>query len=178
MHYPFSEDYCLRSYVDDDAEALARHASNPNIAEFLRDQFPQPYTRADAEAWIRHVRGRDPETIFAIATAEELIGNVGLYPQDDVYRLSAELGYWLAEEYWGRGIVSGAVKAICEIAFSRSDMVRIFSCVFEDNVGSCRVLEKCGFRLEGVHRKAVFKAGKITGEKMYSLLREEWQAAR
>lgn len=178
MHYAFSDDYCLRSYRDDDVEALSRHASNPNVTRFLRDHFPQPYTRSDAEAWIRHVRERDPETIFAIATAGELIGNVGLYPQDDVYRLSAELGYWLGEDHWGRGIASGAVKAICEVAFSRSDMVRIYASVFENNVASCRVLEKCGFTLEGVHRKAVIKAGKIIGEKMYSLLREEWQAGR
>lgn len=178
MHYPFADGYCLRSYRDGDVDALARHANNPGVAKFLRDHFPQPYTRADAVAWVRHVKERDPETIFAIATPEELIGNIGVYPQNDVYRLSAELGYWLAEEHWGRGIATGAVRAICDFAFSRSDLVRIHACVFENNVGSCRVLEKCGFTLEGVHRKAVLKAGRITGEKMYSLLREEWQDSR
>ena len=156
-------------------EALARHANNPHVAQHLRDHFPQPYRRQDAVEWIRHVRERTPETVLAIATKDELIGNIGLYIQDDVYRCSAELGYWLAEEYWGRGIGTGAVRAICEIAFSRSDLIRIYACVFEPNVGSCRVLEKAGFQLEGVHRQSVLKAGKLINEKMYALLRQEWR---
>ena len=178
MKYAFSKRYHLRSYRDSDVDALVKYANSPKVTKYLREHFPQPYTHADAEAWIRHVRGRDPETILAIATEDELIGNVGLYLQEDVYRNSAELGYWVGEPYWGRGVATGAVCAICDIAFSRSDLMKIFACVFEPNVGSWRVLEKCGFSLEGVHRKAVVKAGRTFDEKVYGLLREEWREER
>ncbi len=104
--------------------------------------------------------------------------NIGLYQQEDVYRCSTELGYWLAEDFWGQGIATAAVNVMSELAFSRSDLVRIFACVFENNIGSCRVLEKAGFVLEGVHRRAVLKDGCFLWEKVYGLLREEWQEHR
>ena len=175
MHTPLNDTYHLRDYRDDDLVALVKYANNPRIAQFLRDRFPQPYERSDAVDWIRYVREHDTRTVLAIANDEELIGNIGLYQQEDVYRCSAELGYWLAEDFWGQGIATATTNAMSELAFSRSDLVRIFACVFETNIGSCRVLEKAGFTLEGVHRRAVLKDGRFLGEKVYGLLREEWQ---
>ena len=169
-------DLCeLRSYRAEDIDAIVKHANNPRVARHLRERFPQPYTRPDAVDWIRHTKEYEPGTILAIATSEEAIGGVSLNRQDDVYRHSAELGYWLAEPYWGRGIATRAVRATCGVGFQDQDLARIFACVFEENIRSCRVLEKTGFTLEGVHRKAVFKNGALTDEKMYALLREEWQ---
>ena len=178
MHISLDDNYQLRGYRDQDRRALVKYANNANIARFLRDRFPHPYTRNDALAWIQYVREQPSGTIFAIANKKELIGNIGLYLQEDVYRCSAEVGYWLAEEFWGRGIATAAVCAMSDVAFSRSDLVRIFACVFETNIGSCRVLEKAGFTLEGVHRRAVLKSGRFVGERVYGLLREDWQKRR
>ena len=177
MRIPIGE-YVLRDYRRSDVEALVKYANSARVARFLRDRFPQPYTRADAVAWIRQVRERDVGTVLAIATPRELIGSIGVYPKDDVYRRSAELGYWVADPFWGRGIATSAVEAVCKIAFTTTSLNRIFACVFEDNVPSCRVLENCGFTLEGVHRKAVFKGGVFADEKVYALLVEEWTTRR
>ncbi len=178
MRIPLHDTYHLRNYRDDDLRALVEYANNTRIYQFLSDRFPQPYERSDALAWIRYVREHRAGTVLAIANHEELIGNIGLYQQEDVYRCSAELGYWLGESFWDQGIATAAVNAMSELAFSRSDLVRIFACVFETNIGSCRVLEKAGFALEGVHRRAVLKDGRFLAEKLYGLLREEWQERR
>ncbi len=169
-------DLCeLRSSCAEDIDAIVKHANNPKVARHLRERFPQPYTRPDAVDWIRHTKEYEPGTILAIATPKEAIGGVSLNRQDDVYRHSAELGYWLAEPYWGRGIATRAVRAMCDVGFQDKDLARIFACIFAENIGSCRVLEKTGFTLEGIHRKAVFKNGHYVDEKMYALLRAEWQ---
>ncbi|MGB5288732.1 MAG: GNAT family N-acetyltransferase [Ignavibacteriaceae bacterium] len=103
-------EYCIRSYKLSDEEALIKYANNYNISRLLRDQFPYPYTTADAETWIKHACNQYTETNFVIATDEEMIGAIGLDLQEDVNRFSAEIGYWIAEHFWGRGIATMAVK--------------------------------------------------------------------
>jgi RimJ/RimL family protein N-acetyltransferase len=114
------------------------------------------------------------ESHFAIATPEELIGSIGFHPQEDVHRRSAELGYWLGQEYWGRGIASAAVPVVVSHAFEDFDLLRIFAYVFQGNVASEKVLEKAGFLCEGTLRQSVYKQGRVLDQKLYAVLRDEW----
>ena len=164
-------EYCIRRFQAEDVDALVRHANNRNVSINLRDIFPFPYERHDAEAWLKEVRKMDPETAFAIATAEELIGGIGLHLQSDVHRRSAEIGYWLAEAYWGRGIATHALQAMTEWGFAHLDINRIFAHVFGWNPASARVLEKAGYVLEGRLRQAVTKDGQVTDLLVYGMVR-------
>jgi RimJ/RimL family protein N-acetyltransferase len=101
-----------------------------------------------------------------------MLGGIGLDRQGDVYRHSAELGYWLGRQHWGRGVATAAVEAICRYGFETVGLRRIYACVFEPNSASTRVLEKAGFRLEGRHRKAVWKDDELLDELRYGLLPE------
>lgn len=142
----------------------------------LRDSFPFPYTEMDARAWLGAAILQVPETAFAIATEDEAIGGIGLQPQYDVYRTSAEIGYWLGEPFWGKGIATLAVRGLTAHAFKTFDLVRIYASVFAWNPASARVLEKAGYRLEGRMRGAVIKDGKITDQLLYGITRDDLRA--
>lgn len=167
----------IRSYEARDLAALLEHANNRNVSIRLREAFPYPYTRGDAKRWLQSVLAQDVETHFAIAEGRDLIGGIGFQPQDDVYRKSAEIGYWVAEPYWGRGIATAAVRAMTRYAFEHFDMARLYAYVFEGNRASERVLEKVGYTYEGTMRKAVFKENRLLDQKFYSILRHEALAA-
>ena len=137
----------------------------------LRDQFPFPYTLADAELWIRAARAMRPETSFAIAVDGQAAGAIGLELKDDIYRRSAEIGYWLGEPYWGRGITTEALVGTTAWAFASFDLTRIFAHVFDWNPASSRVLEKAGYTQEGRLRRAVTKDGRNIDAFLYSILR-------
>lgn len=173
MKLPF-DNYFIRSWTMDDVDSLAKYANNRNIWINLRDAFPHPYTREDARYWIQYALAHKPETLFAIATEAEAIGGIGLHPQPDVHRLTAELGYWLAEPFWGRGIMTRAVVAITEWAFANLNLVRIFASAYHTNAASARVLEKAGYTFEGRLRKSVIKDGKIYDQLLYAALKDEW----
>jgi RimJ/RimL family protein N-acetyltransferase len=158
----------IRPFVPEDAESLARNADNPNIADQLRDRFPNPYTVADAREWIEQSLAAEPVTSFAVAAPAEVIGGIGLQLQSDVHVRTAELGYWIAEPYWGRGIATRAVSCFSREAFEAFDLIRIYARVFETNPASARVLEKAGFRLEGRLRMSVVKKGRMLDELLYS----------
>ena len=162
----------VRSFHPGDAPALAGYANNANIANNLRDRFPHPYRIEDADNWIKVALAQEPETIFAIASATEAIGSIGMELHDDVYRRSAEVGYWLGEPFWGRGIATLALQAITDYAFDRLDMVRVYAHVYETNPASARVLEKAGFQFEGTLRKSVTKHGRIIDQWLYAAVRE------
>ena len=164
----------LRSFCSDDADSLAKSANDPRVAVQLRDLFPSPYTLADAEEWLANATAQDPVTNFAIADGPTVMGGIGLVLQNDIFSKTAELGYWLGVDYWGRGIVTEAVQRFVRCGFESFDLVRIFATVKADNPGSARVLEKSGFTFEGRLRQAIFKNGKVTDSLMYSILREEW----
>lgn len=164
--------YLIRNFRPGDEDALVRHANNPKIWRNVRDRFPHPYTRADAEWWIAHTSSENPEASFAIVVDGEAVGAIGFIPQEDVFRRSVEMGYWLGEEYWGKGIVTDAVRALSDYIFANLDVCRIYATVFEWNPGSRRVLEKAGFQFEGRLRKAVTKDGQTIDEFMYALVRE------
>lgn len=163
-------DIRIRSYRPDDLEALVRYANNPRVAANLRDRFPHPYTVEDGLEWLAAAAQQDPEANFVIATEAELIGTVGLSLGDDVYRRSAEVGYWVAEPFWGRGIATRVLRAITEWGLAHFDLLRIYAYVFADNVASARVLEKAGYELEGTMRRAVVKDGRVMDQMVYAKL--------
>lgn len=165
-------EYMIRGYEKNDAPSIAKHANNPRIAANLKDAFPHPYTLGDAKEWLRVVRRQDPQRNFAVATASEAIGGIGLILKEDVHAKNAEIGYWLGEEYWGRGIMSGIVRAFTDWAFGRFDIVRIYASVFASNPASARVLENAGYAPEACLQKAIFKDRRYLDEWIYSRWKE------
>jgi [ribosomal protein S5]-alanine N-acetyltransferase len=160
----------VRSWRTSDAESLLRHADNRNIWLNLRDAFPHPYTKHDARAYIRSVRERTPETTFAIAVDDEAVGSIGFVLRTDVERVSAEIGYWLAESFWGRGITTEALVALTKYAVATHGLTRIYALPFAWNVASCRVLEKAGYVLEARLRRSAIKDGQITDQMQYAYI--------
>jgi RimJ/RimL family protein N-acetyltransferase len=160
----------LREWRDGDEPSLAHHADNPNVARHLRDGFPQPYTLRDAAAWIASVRNAAPPMQFAIVVDRHAVGGIGITMQHDIFRRSAEIGYWLGEDFWGRGIMAEAVAAVTAYAFRTFDLAHVFAGVFEGNRASARVLEKAGFALEGRLRKHVTKNGVTMDELVYGAI--------
>ena len=149
------------------------HANNPNVTRDLADVFPHPYRHDDAVAWIgRHV-GVEPQTQFAIDIDGDAVGGIGFLIGSDIHRRSAELGYWISEEFWGRGMMTEAIRAVTRYAFETFDLEHIFAGLFERNVGSRRVLEKAGFVLEGRLRKHVTKNGKTMDDLIFGIVRSD-----
>jgi len=163
----------IRPWTLEDAVAIQRHANNRKIWMNLRDLFPHPYTLENAHAFLGFVLKEEPKTTFAIATESEAIGCIGLRLGDDVHRKTAELGYWLGEAFWGRGIMSEGVQEFTRWAFEAFDLRRIFAQPFADNVASVRVLEKAGFICEGRLQANVFKGGKVLDSFIYARVRDE-----
>lgn len=163
----------LRSWRDDDAPALAEHANNLNVWRTLRDHMPHPYALADAEEYLRKLKHQQPELSLCIDIDGRAVGGIGLHPGEDVHRLTAELGYWLAEPFWGRGIMPAAVNAIVAHGFAVLPLVRIEAYVFVNNPASARVLEKSGFTFEGRLARNVIKEGRILDSLVYSRLRDD-----
>ncbi len=161
----------LRPLRGEDAASLTRHANNPRIAACLRDLFPHPYTLANAEWFIGHVSGQNPPEVLTVAIEGQAAGVIGLQMGTDVHRRSAELGYWLGEEFWGRGIMSEAVAAFVEYAFLNFPLIRIHSEVFAANPASARVLEKAGFSYEGRLRQAIIKNDQVIDGLLYAVTR-------
>ncbi|MBI2171696.1 MAG: GNAT family N-acetyltransferase [Chloroflexi bacterium] len=172
MEIPLAGGYSLRPWRPGDEAALTKYANNWNIWINVGDRFPHPYTKEDAREWVSGQQGREPVTTFAIATAEEAIGGIGYHMQGDVRRRSAEIGYWLGEPFWGRGIMTTAVKALSTYAMERHGLVRLYAHVFEWNLASAAVLEKAGFTLEARLKKAVTKNSQTIDELLYALVKD------
>lgn len=167
------ERIALRRLESSDKNQMALLANNKKIWDNVRDAFGHPYTEKNAEEFIKRQDNSDMEKVFAIDYNGELCGLVGLILQKDVYRKSAEIGYWIGEPFWGKGIATKAVELITEYAFDELKLIRIFAGAFEYNVGSMKVLEKNGFQKEGISKKMVFKNEKIWDEHKYYLLNEQ-----
>lgn len=165
----------LRPFRLSDADKLAEMANNKKISRNLRDGFPHPYTHEDAITFIRHCLEMHYDTFFAIEFRGEHVGNISLSPCGDVYRKSAEIGYFIAEPFWNKGIASAAVNMIVQFGFTSLGLMRIQTGVYEYNPASQRVLEKCGFVKEGVFKKAIYKERKLWDEVRYAILNPEIQ---
>lgn len=173
MNLDLGEGLSIREYRDDDVDSLVQHANNPNVSRNLEDRFPYPYTAEQADKWLQIVAEQDPLTSFAIANASGVIGGIGFQLRQDIYRVTAELGYWLGEDYWGQGIATKAVRAVTEWAFGAFPLERVQARVFESNPASCRVLEKAGFTYEGRLRRSVLKINLVMDLLVYAILRDE-----
>lgn len=165
----------IRKWKLSDAKDLSVALSNKKVQDNLRDGLPYPYTEQDGIDYISAMLSADENETFAFAITvnDKVIGSIGVFRQGNIHRQTAELGYYIAEEYWGKGITTDAIRQICEYVFSKSDIIRIYAEPFAYNTASCRVLEKAGFQYEGTLRNNAVKNGNVISMKMYSLLREE-----
>lgn len=164
----------IRKWRHTDAASLARALSNKKILNNLRDGLPYPYTEKDAADYISSMLKADEHKTFAFAITvdDAAVGSIGVFRCENIHSRTAELGYYLAEEYWGHGLMTSAVKRTCEYVFENSDIIRIFAEPFAYNAASCRVLEKAGFEFEGLLRSNAVKNGEIIDMKMYSLIKK------
>jgi len=171
----FFEGIVLRPWSIRDAADLARIADNKNIADNLRDGFPNPYSLKDAMTWLNIILPENfPPRFFAIIFDKQIAGSIGIVTKTDIYRKNVEIGYFLSEEYWGRGIVTRAIKAATSYAFREFDIVRVYAEPFADNPGSKRALEKAGFSLEATLKNNVVKNGVIKDSCIYSVLKKDF----
>jgi RimJ/RimL family protein N-acetyltransferase len=160
----------VRSWETGDTDSLAKYANNRNIAIHLRDRFPHPYTKRDARDYILWSRRRAPETVFAIAVGGEAVGSIGFLIGADVERASAEMGYWIGEPFWGRGIATEALMAMTRYAIETHSLTRVYALPFASNAASCRVLEKAGYTLEARLRRSAIKDGLTIDQCQYAFI--------
>lgn len=165
------EKVILRQLQDNDKSSLAQLANNRNIWNNVRDILPFPYTIDDAIFFINLTRQESKQLTFAIEYAGMFCGIIGLKPQQDVYRLTAEIGYWIGEPFWNKGIATKAVELITGYAFNELGLIRIYTGIFEHNIGSMKVLEKNGYKMECVFEKSIIKNGQILNERRYSKIK-------
>lgn len=160
----------IREWNLSDAEELAQIINNKNILNNLRDGLPYPYTVKDAEEYITAMLSSDKTKTFAFAIIvdDRVVGSIGVFRCENIHFRAAEMGYYIGESYWGKGLGTSAVKQVCSYIFQHTDIIRIFAEPFAYNTASCRVLEKAGFQLEGVLRNNAVKNGQILDMKMYS----------
>ena len=165
----------IRQWRIEDKVQLAHILNNKKILMNLRDGIPYPYTIKDAEEYIQNMLSSDNNQTFAFAISvdDQVIGSIGVFRQDNIHYRTAEMGYYIAEAYWGKGYASSAVKQVCQYVFHHTDIIRIFAEPFVYNMASCRVLEKAGFQLEGILRSNSEKNGKILDMKMYAIIKDE-----
>lgn len=166
-------DCVIRKWKIDDKDALAKILNNKKILDNLRDGLPYPYTVDDARAYITAMLEADLTKTFAFAITvnDQVIGSIGVFRCDNIHFCTAEMGYYLDEQYWHKGYATSAVKQICQYVFEHSDIIRIFAEPFVYNIASCRVLEKAGFQFEGTLHHNAIKNGKVLDMKMYALLK-------
>jgi ribosomal-protein-alanine N-acetyltransferase len=167
----------LRPWQITDTDALVRHANNLNVARQLRDRFPHPYTRTNAAAFLRYAATAQPPTNLAIEVAGEAVGGIGWVTGTDVERYSAEVGYWLGEAYWRRGIATEALVLVTGYAFGQLNLLRLFALPFADNSGSIRVLEKAGYCREGILRSSAVKYAQPRDQVLYACVNPAWHVA-
>jgi RimJ/RimL family protein N-acetyltransferase len=165
----------VRPWRVTDLDALVRHANDFEVARQLRDRFPHPYTRQDAQTFLRHATGAADQANLAIEVSGEAAGAIGYVAGSDVERFSAEIGYWLGRQYWRRGIVTEALMLVTEDVFARLNLLRLFALPFADNTGSIGVLEKAGYAREGLLRSSSVKHGVPRDQFIYARINPNWR---
>ena len=167
----------LRSLRVQDVPALAKAMNNLAVLDNLRDGIPYPYTEKDAEDFIEKSLAAKAGTQYLHVICHDGIyaGGIGVFRRENIHLRTGEIGYHLAEPFWGRGIMTEAIRQMCDYIFRNTDIIRIFAEPFATNIASCRALEKAGFQFEGVMRQNAVKNGKILDMRLYSMLRSEWE---
>lgn len=167
------ENYVVRTWEPGDAQSLARHINNKKIWDCCRDGLPSPYRQEDAYDFLAKIRQQMEIADFCVVVDGAAVGGIGFVPQTDVERYNAEVGYWLSEEYWNRGIMSGVVRDAVHYYMTNTEIVRVFARVYGRNIASVRVLEKTGFRKVGMMRNSFCKNGELIDSLYFELLKEE-----
>lgn len=162
-------DVALRKPDPQDVAPMARLANNRKIWDNLRDVMPHPYAEQDAEDFIAHAEEGD-DYIYSIIYKNDFCGVASLVPRTDVHRYSMEIGYWLGEPFWSKGIMTKVIHLLLDFAREELEMKRVFAGVFEYNQASMSLLEKCGFEKEGTLRKAIYKNGQFWDEHCYGII--------
>lgn len=165
-------EFKLRPWTLDDLDSLVLHADNPRIAQFMTNKFINPYSADQGKRFIAFANKSDPVRILAIDVDGEAVGAIGIHPQDDVHCKNAELGYWLSEAYWGKGIMTQAIRQMVDYGFQHWELTRIFAVPYGTNIGSQKALEKVGFKLEAHLKETIFKNGVFLDELIYAVRRD------
>ena len=168
------ENNCIiREWELSDAKKLSELLNNKKILDNLRDGLPYPYTTTAAIGYIISMLGADKNCVFpfAIEYNGELVGSISVFRQENIHSKTAELGYYIGEKFWNKGIATTAIKLICNYIFENTDIIRIYAEPFARNTASCRALEKSGFVLEGVLTANAVKNGIIEDMKMYAKIK-------
>jgi len=173
MTKKLSGNVTIRKWKPEDARDLAEAINNKKVLDNLRDGVPYPYAEKDAAEFIGAMlaAAEDSQFAFAILLGEKVVGSIGVFRQENVHRFTGELGYYIAEPYWNRGVTTEAVRQICSYVFENTDIIRIFAQPFAFNQASCRVLEKAGFQYEGTLRQNAVKNGRVEDMRMYAVLK-------
>ncbi|HEX2148835.1 MAG TPA: GNAT family protein [Actinomycetota bacterium] len=165
----------IRPWRTDDLESLVRHANNKAIWLNLRDRFPHPYTRTDAEEFLARAASMQPQIFFAIDHEGQAVGGIGIDPAEDVERVSGELGYWVGQQFWGQGLATQAAREMTTYCFDILNLHRVWAGAFARNQASIKVLEKLGFRREGVLKESIIKDGRLESQIIYAITAPEWK---
>lgn len=163
----------LQDTTQTSPEEIQRLANNHAIAINLRNAFPYPYTIEDAATFLELATNGALGRVYGVYDGDIFVGCCSLIPQQDVYRLNAEIGYWIGEPYWGKGYATEVVKLLLNVAFEELNLSRVYAHIFEFNKGSMRVLEKAGFHKEAIIKSSIIKEGKIFDEHLYSIRKDE-----
>ena len=158
----------LREWLWEDKVSLIKHANNIKVARVVRDRFPYPYDNAAADSWLNQVTKEKHQTNFAIIVKNKAVGAIGFDSEGDIFYRTAEVGYWLGEDYWGKGIMTEALGAITSYAFSNFDLCRLWAGVFSNNPASVRILEKNGYEFEGRLKKNITKFGQTLDQLVFA----------
>jgi ribosomal-protein-alanine N-acetyltransferase len=165
-------EFKLRPWQLADLESLVKHANNVNIARFMMDQFPHPYAEENGRAFIDWANSHQPARLFAIEVEGTAVGGIGVHPLTDISRKNAELGYWLSEKFWGKGIMSQAIRQMISYSFQNFEIQRLFARPFGTNLASQKILEKNGFVLEASIKNGFYKNGEFVDELIYAVRRK------
>lgn len=169
-----STEFKLRPWSMDDLPSLVKYANNPKIADNLSDGFPSPFTEADGSRFLQLFEQEESGLILCIDVDGEAAGSIGVHHRMDIHRKHVAISYWLAEKYWGQGIISRVIPMAVDLAFEKYDINKVFACPFGKNKASHRVLEKCGFELEARLKDNIFKNGEFDDELLYVVYRNNW----
>ncbi len=161
--------FTLKPLTINDLDSLMKYADNPKIADNLTNIFPNPYTEESGRGFIKFASSHEPKHILAIDVAGEFVGAIGIHPKDDIMLKNAELGYWLGEPFWGKGIMTKAIQQMVKYGFANFEINRIYAIPFGSNIASQKALEKAGFKLEGRFEKTIFKNGRYEDELVYAV---------
>lgn len=164
-------DFTLKQWNINDADSLVLYANNENIARFMTNQFPHPFTLEHAQAFINNATQHQPTKIFAITVNNQAVGGIGIHPQADIYSNNAELGYWLAQPFWGHGVATKAIKQIVNYGFNTFSINRIYARPYGNNIASQKVLKKAGFTLEATLQNTILKNDELLDELIYAVRR-------